>query len=390
MKKSKNNRLFEIRDFLTDEQVPIKKRLQKYNEIKNLAFISFPGFLIPPFAKVFKDNPRYKKAFDEVKDKAIKEIREKRLKMSYKDFVRYLFFDLGQTADHYGRVSLQTHENDNQSEPFVYDIVPENAEQAKFLEEASVEHMKAKPGNLFRYGLEQKYLKTLIAGYNSFEDLTAMYEQQRSKPFAEKNEVIRDFKDRYINPLKKEWDKPQRLQALYKSIKKGEEQPWNFISNYYLYYTDKATIVEIIKFERFLNDEVNNYSPRNSTPQQTEPELTKKGKPGRKKTMTKKAREYLKGFIAKENKDKFLVELKSEYKGVEPKAFNHLIIALKQMGKLKEVSNKAIKESFEIAIEPKKQNQSNFNATLKKAPDAKIIKSIKQTINEIIEKNTLV
>src|SRR5699024_4732133 len=99
---------------------------------------------------------------------------------------------------------------------------------------------------------------------------------------------------------------------------------------------------------------------------------------------------YLKGFELDENKDKFLRELQNEYKGVSPKVFNHLIIALKKTERLKEASNKALKESFENAIKPENQNQSNFNATLSKDPDEQIINSIQQKIKEIINENALV
>lgn len=111
---------------------------------------------------------------------------------------------------------------------------------------------------------------------------------------------------------------------------------------------------------------------------------------GRKKTKIEPAINHLQGFNLPENKAKFLAELKKLYNGAEPKTFNHLIEALRDLSIIKIVSNKATREAFELEIVPQKQTPSNFNNYFRNnSAEPKLLKSIKSEIEMIREENQL-
>lgn len=88
----------------------------------------------------------------------------------------------------------------------------------------------------------------------TFEDYKADFEQRIQIPDTDKNIVIEDYLNTYINrPLK---DKNTNVRSIYKDIKTGKT-PNYFVSitNKYLYYTNRHSVFELIKFEDFLNNQ---------------------------------------------------------------------------------------------------------------------------------------
>ncbi len=203
---------------------------------------------------MFVNNDEHQQAFKEAKNKAINTIREKRKALSYEDFLRYLFFDLGITEDHKGKQVLQNYNSKDQNTPFIYNITPTNEAEAKIFENIAVEHIITTDGKglgsngAFRLGDGN----ALIIGYNSFETLKYRFNQSLEQPFADKEQVKKRYLERYINPLK-DTSTSSLPQSIYKALKSGVIED-HYHSHYYDYYTKKAKVIELIKFEDYLNN----------------------------------------------------------------------------------------------------------------------------------------
>lgn len=132
----------------------------------------------------------------------------------------------------------------------------------------------------------------------------------------------------------------------------------------------------------------------NEPDEEPQPKTEKKNKPGRKRVEVKEAKEYLQHFELPENKIKFLTALKMEYAKVKPQIFNHVIIALNEMGYLKPATKTEYRKAFEKALSREPQSKQNFDKQFEINPstlkNTKFYEGIKRNIVEIIESKPLV
>lgn len=115
---------------------------------------------------------------------------------------------------------------------------------------------KVKPPTLLPNKLKPNETLTysVLFGSATFEDYKADFEQRIQIPDTDKNIVIEDYLNTYINqPLK---DKNTNVRSIYKDIKTGKI-PNYFVSitDKYLYYSNRHSVFELIKFEDFLNNQ---------------------------------------------------------------------------------------------------------------------------------------
>lgn len=122
-------------------------------------------------------------------------------------------------------------------------------------------------------------------------------------------------------------------------------------------------------------------------------QIPKNKKPGRKSVEVKEAEEYLQKFDLPENKVKFLNALKNDYSDATPKIFNHVMIALNELGYLKPASKTEYRQAFEKALSREPQSKQNFDKQFEIDPstlkNTKFYEGIKSNIREIIQSKTL-
>src|SRR5690554_6577083 len=115
---------------------------------------------------------------------------------------------------------------------------------------------KVKPPILFPSKLKPSETLTyrVLFGGATFEDYKADFEQRIQIPDTDKNIVIEDYLNTYINrPLK---DKNTNVKSIYKDIKTGKTPNYFVnITDKYLYYSNRHSVFELIKFEDFLNNQ---------------------------------------------------------------------------------------------------------------------------------------
>ena len=117
-------------------------------------------------------------------------------------------------------------------------------------------------------------------------------------------------------------------------------------------------------------------------------EQKKKQKAGRKKTIIKDIREYLK-FNFEESKETFINELKKLAYINDKKEFAHLIMAIDNISRLKKADQKEWKEAFEKGLNAITQSQTNFNDRFKNK-DSLLISRIEKKLKQIIDQNNLI
>lgn len=239
-------------NYLLNENEPITERLTKYNEHECLAFVKNTEMLYSGFSTLFKDNQQYQQEFEKAKNESIREIHKKQKQLNYEDFLRYLFFEVGRTDDHYGKQSLSTFETNDADEPFVYNIVPYDKIKAEIFERVAIEHIKTMEGKgLGKNGFIRLNKKLVSISYNSFETLEKQFKERLSQQFADKTRVIEYYHKKYIDPLK-DTEISSRFQNIYNALKSGTTEN-HLRSHYYGYYTDKAKVIELLKLEEYLH-----------------------------------------------------------------------------------------------------------------------------------------
>ena len=116
-----------------------------------------------------------------------------------------------------------------------------------------------------------------------------------------------------------------------------------------------------------------------------------KSKAGRKKAITKNAKEYLskEKFLNDNHKRRFIELLQESYKNYSHKNFNFLMRVLNNERYLEKVENVCLKEAFEKAFEREPQSQTNFNNQFNISRDEKTpeYKAEKERVNIIFEKS---
>ena len=239
---SKNPQLL---DYLLNKQIPITSRLDEYNKYDNLAFITSPSMLYPHFDKLVCGNKNYIKAFWTEKQKAIKAIQEKQSTLNYEVFVRYMFNEIGEFKNK--QIIHGTKEND-WKETIIYDITPKDEVQAEILERVSMEYSKANAETFFkkpsRMGENILHLPFIL-----FESLKKDFKESMNKPYADYVLVIADYKKQYLEPLQ-DTETQSTAQTIYRNFKTGKTD--NYKGKDYFYYTTKGAVIELLKFEKYL------------------------------------------------------------------------------------------------------------------------------------------
>lgn len=236
----------ETLDYLLNEKIPISDRLTEYNKHDNLAFITSPSMLYPHFDNLVCGNEDYIKAFWAEKLKAVKTIQEKQSTLDYEAFVNYLFNEIGVFKNK--RTIHGTKEN-NWQETVIYDITPTSEQQSEVLESISIEYAKANAGTFFkkpsRFGK-----KNLLIPFVSFESLKKDLQESLGKPYADKEQVILDYRKQYLEPLQ-ETETESTAQTIYRNFKTGKTA--NSAGKDYFYYATKGAVIELMKFENYIN-----------------------------------------------------------------------------------------------------------------------------------------
>jgi hypothetical protein len=243
----------ELVEKLLNEQISISERLEEYNKFRCLAFMESYKYLSPlSFGKLFENNPEYQKSFEEAKINAINEILRKRQLLNYEGFLRYVFFDLRRIEDHKGAQVVATYEAKDLNDPFIYNIIPRDETEREIFERVAIEHIKATDGKGLGKNGAIRLSGTLIIGYSSLETLKNKFRKSLEQPFADIEQVKEAYFERYVKPLKNTETK-SIPQSIYKALKSGTLVDGDQ-SHYYCYYAAKASVIEIIKFEEYLNN----------------------------------------------------------------------------------------------------------------------------------------
>ena len=246
MSKQKISSTPKILDYLLNEQIPISDRLAEYNKHDNLAFVTSPSMLYPHFDKLVYENEDYKKAFYTEKQKAIETIQEKQKTLDYGVFVKYLFNEIGRFSN---KCSIYGTKENDWKETIIYDITPTNEQQTKILELSSIEYAKANEGGIFKKP-SRLGSKNLYVPFISFESLKTFLHESLDKPYADKQQVIADYKKQYLEPLQETQSK-STAQTIYRNFKTGKT--FNNKENDYYYYATKGAVMELLEFENYLN-----------------------------------------------------------------------------------------------------------------------------------------
>lgn len=161
-----------------------------------------------------------------------------------------------------------------------------------------------------------------------------------------------------------------------------------FEKKYHFSYEDAE------KKYRKLKKQADNYLTDYFDTIENEPHQETKKKPGRKSVEVKEAKEYLQKFEFPESKVKFLNALKKEYADATPKTFNHVMIALNDLGYLKPATKTEYRQAFEKALSREPQSKQNFDKQFEITPstlkNTNFYEGIKSNILEIIQSKTLV
>tara|TARA_R100000306_G_C4373913_1_gene141154 strand:+ start:641 stop:2371 length:1731 start_codon:yes stop_codon:yes gene_type:complete len=256
----------ETLDYLLNEKIPISDRLAEHNKYDNLAFITSPSMLYPHFDKLVCGNEDYIKAFYAEKQKAVEAIQEKQRTLDYEAFVRYLFFEIDALQNK--QIIYGTKENDWQ-ETVIYDITPKDEVQGEILERVSMERAKANPGTFFKKPSRLRN-NNLIIPFISFTALKNAVQESLGKPYADKQQVIVDYQRKYLEPLQ-EKETNSKAQIIYRNFKTGKAETYK--GKDYFYYSDKATVLELLEFEKYL-DQIQNENPDNGNKKPNATEIT--------------------------------------------------------------------------------------------------------------------
>lgn len=235
-----------VLEYLLNNEIPISDRLAEYNKHVNLAF---EKGLYPSFDKLVFDNEIGIEAFKIEKQKAIDTIQNKQRTLDYESFVRYLFYEIG---------VFDNKRTIHGTETIIYDITPIDKQQAEILERVSIEYAKANAGTYIKEALKIGS-KTLLVPFILFDNLKTALQESLGKPFADKQQVIANYKKQHLEPLQ-DTKNESTAQTIYRNFKAGKtirnkEQD-------YLYYTTKGAVMELLEFENYLN--------QTSEPQQPE------------------------------------------------------------------------------------------------------------------------
>lgn len=162
-------------------------------------------------------------------------------------------------------------------------------------------------------------------------------------------------------------------------------------NDYYtlFFFTDlDRTLFELFSF--FSDDNAKGFEQFTNETKKLEPQpqQKKKQKAGRKKTIIKDIREYLK-FNFEESKETFINELKKLAYINDKKEFAHLIMAIDNISRLKKADQKEWKEAFEKGLNAITQSQTNFNDRFKNK-DSLLISRIEKKLKQIIDQNNLI
>lgn len=240
----------EILNFLLNEEIPISERLAKHNEYDCLAFIDSPKNLYHYFDKLVDDNENYVKAFYVEKQKAIDAIQDRQKNLNYEAFVKYLFYEKEEFKNK--RVTHEKKE-DEWLTAVIFDITPNNIEQIEILERVSIEYAKANEGSFFkkpsRFGK-----KNLLVPFISFDNLKIALQESLGKPYADKEQVISDYKKQYLEPLQ-DTENESKAQTIYRNFKTGKSDSSK--ERDYFYYATKGAVMELLKFEKYLGQSSN-------------------------------------------------------------------------------------------------------------------------------------
>lgn len=236
----------ETLDYLLNEKIPISDRLAEHNKYDNLAFITSPSMLYPHFDKLVCDNEKHVKAFWTEKQKAVKAIQEKQSTLNYEAFVKYLFNEIGVFKNK--RTIHGTKEN-NWQKTVIYDITPTSEQQGEVLESISIEYAKANAGTFFKKP-SRLGKNTLHLPFIPFESLKKDLQESLGKPYADKEQVILDYRKQYLEPLQ-ETETESTAQTIYRNFKTGKTI--NNREKDYFYYATKGAVMELLEFENYLN-----------------------------------------------------------------------------------------------------------------------------------------
>lgn len=225
----KENITQKFMDYLLNEKEPITERLKEYDKKDPLVFISSPGFLYPQFSDLVCSNPMYRDAFIVAKKRSIEAIREKQRTISYEDFLRHLFFDLGYLWNSH-------HKPDGE---LIFDITPTTEQEVNVMEDVVSEYLKA----------SSKKINRFRNGYNSFEVLKGEYIKRMEREGSDKEMVKDGFINQYVKPI----IESEQLSKTYRNRNEGKEIKPDFGKEYsFSFFRDKHTVLEIIKFQDFL------------------------------------------------------------------------------------------------------------------------------------------
>lgn len=249
----------DILEYLLNDKISISERLEKYNKYDCLAFITSPRMLYPYFNQLFNANTKYQDAFKVAKTRSIQAVKDKQSQSDYETFVKYLFYDLGVTKNSC---------TDPIQNIIIYDITPKNEEQAKILEKVSIEFTKNKLRTVIRKPKRYKNTDILTIDFVLFETLKSAFEKSLAQPFAVKEEVIEEYRREFLEPFK-DAGTTGVAQTIYKDFRIGKTE--DFKGKDYSYYFVKGAVLELMKFEEYLN-QINIKS--NSTPNDLDKEIT--------------------------------------------------------------------------------------------------------------------
>lgn len=225
----KENITQKFMDYLLNEKEPITERLKEYDKKDPLVFISSPGFLYPQFSDLVCSNPMYRDAFIVAKKRSIEAIREKQRTISYEDFLRHLFFDLGYLWNSH-------HKPDGE---LIFDITPTTEQEVNVMEEVVSEYLKT----------SSKKINRFRNGYNSLEVLKGEYIKRMEREGSDKEMVKDGLINQYVKPI----IESEQLSKTYRNRNEGKEIKPDFGKEYsFSFFRDKHTVLEIIKFQDFL------------------------------------------------------------------------------------------------------------------------------------------
>lgn len=225
----KENITQKFMDYLLNEKEPITERLKEYDKKDPLVFISSPGFLYPQFSDLVCSNPMYRDAFIVAKKRSIEAIREKQRTISYEDFLRHLFFDLGYLWNSH-------HKPDGE---LIFDITPTTEQEVNVMEEVVSEYLKTSGKKINRFR----------NGYNSLEVLKGEYIKRMEREGSDKEMVKDGLINQYVKPI----IESEQLSKTYRNRIEGREIKPEFGKEYsFSFFRDKHTVLEIIKFQDFL------------------------------------------------------------------------------------------------------------------------------------------